>query len=66
MPKGTTPPSLEFSGSITPKGAIAMDSDAASDAAQPGGATRFLPASLVFLLLHVLFVGGAIFLASMN
>jgi hypothetical protein len=43
-----------------------MDSDAASDAAQPGGATRFLPASLVFLLLHVLFVGGAIFLASMN
>ena len=42
-----------------------MDSNAASDVAQLGGLTRFLPA-LVFLLAHVLFVGGAIFLASMN
>jgi hypothetical protein len=43
-----------------------MDSNAASDVAQLGGMTRFLPASLVFLLIHVLFVGGAIFLASMH
>ncbi|HEU0061097.1 MAG TPA: hypothetical protein VFR19_14555 [Hyphomicrobiaceae bacterium] len=43
-----------------------MDSDLPSNAAQLGGLTRFLPASLVFVIIHVLFVGGAIFLASMN
>jgi hypothetical protein len=43
-----------------------MDSNAANDLTQVGRLTRFLPASLVFLLLHVLFVGGAIFLASMD
>jgi hypothetical protein len=45
---------------------MSMDIDAASDATQLGGLTRVLPASGVFLLAHVLFVGGAIFLASMN
>ena len=45
---------------------MSMNTDAASDAAQLGGLTRVLPASVVFLLAHVLFVGGAIFLASMN
>jgi hypothetical protein len=43
-----------------------MDSNVTSDVDQLGGLTRFLPASLVFLLVHVLFVGGAIFLASME
>jgi hypothetical protein len=43
-----------------------MDPNVSSDVAQLGGLTRFLPASLVFVLIHVLFVGGAIVLASMN
>jgi len=43
-----------------------MDPNAASDVDQLGGLTRFLPASLVFLLAHVLFVGGAIFFAAIN
>jgi hypothetical protein len=43
-----------------------MDPNVSSNVAQLGGLTRFLPASLVFVLIHVLFVGGAIFLASMN
>jgi hypothetical protein len=43
-----------------------MDPNVSSNVDQLGGLTRFLPASLVFVLLHVLFVGGAIFLASMN
>jgi hypothetical protein len=43
-----------------------MDPNVASDVAPLGGLSRVLPASLVFLLAHVLFVGGAIFLASMN
>jgi len=43
-----------------------MDPNASSNVAQLGALTRFLPASLVFVLLHVLFVGGAIFLAAMN
>jgi len=43
-----------------------MDPNAASDVAQLGGLTRFLPASLVFLLAHLLFVGCAIFFASIN
>jgi hypothetical protein len=60
-------PFVEFSGSITPEGVRRkMDPNVSSNAAQLGGLTRFLPASLVFVLLHVLFVGGAIFLASMN
>ena len=60
-------PFVEFSGSITPKGARQkMDPNVSSTVAQLGGLTRFLPASLVFVLIHVLFVGGAIFLASMN
>ena len=43
-----------------------MDSNAASDVAQLRGVTRFLPASLAFVLIHVLFVAAAIFLASMG
>ena len=43
-----------------------MDTETASEAAQLAGLTRVLPASVVFLLVHLLFVGGAIFLASMN
>lgn len=43
-----------------------MDPNVSSNVAQLGGLTRFLPASLVFVLIHVLFVAGAIFLASMN
>jgi hypothetical protein len=43
-----------------------MDSNLSGSVTQLPGLTRFLPASLVFVLIHVLFVGGAIFLASMN
>ena len=43
-----------------------MESNVSSDAAELDGGNRFLPASLVFILVHVLFLGGAIFLAALN
>jgi len=43
-----------------------METNVTTEVDQLGGLTRFLPASLVFLLVHVLFVGGAIFLAAME
>ncbi|MFZ0851040.1 MAG: hypothetical protein WAO08_17760 [Hyphomicrobiaceae bacterium] len=40
-----------------------MDSNVSSGVA---GLTRFLPPSLLFVVAHVLFVGAAIFLASID
>jgi len=43
-----------------------MDSNISSGVAQLGGLHRFLPASLVFVIAHVLFVGAVIFLAALD
>jgi hypothetical protein len=60
-------PSVEFSGSITRRELDAkMDSNISSGVAQLGGLHRFLPASLVFVIAHVLFVGAVIFLAALD
>jgi len=60
-------PSLEFSGSITPKGARQdMPSNVSSGVAELSAPSRFLPLSLLFVIAHVLFVGAAIFLAALD
>jgi hypothetical protein len=43
-----------------------MDPRVSSSVAQLGGLTRLLPASLLFVVVHVLFVGAAIFLAAID